>query len=78
MREAYGAFDARRKFPGGAAMVETREEEGGCRCADVLRGLLEPEECPLFGSACTPDHPVGACMVSGEGACGAHHRYRGA
>jgi hydrogenase expression/formation protein HypD len=77
LREAYGTFDARRKFPGGGGL-EAPEAEGGCRCADVLRGILEPEGCPLFGAACTPDHPVGACMVSGEGACGAHHRYRGA
>lgn len=77
LRETYAAYDARRKFLGGT-VVDTREEEGGCRCAEILRGRLEPEECPLFGTTCTPDHPVGACMVSGEGACGAHHRYRGA
>ena len=52
-------------------------EPEGCRCADVLRGLLEPLECPLFGSACTPQNPVGACMVSSEGACAAHYAYGG-
>jgi hydrogenase expression/formation protein HypD len=47
----------------------------GCRCADVLRGRTEPRGCGLFGSACTPDHPIGPCMVSAEGACAAHLHY---
>jgi hydrogenase expression/formation protein HypD len=42
----------------------------GCRCADVLLGRMNPNECGLFGKSCTPSHPVGACMVSAEGACG--------
>ena len=41
----------------------------GCRCGDVLTGRITSEECPCFGRACTPEHPVGACMVSSEGAC---------
>ena len=48
-----------------------------CRCPDVLRGLLRPTECALFGSVCTPDSPVGPCMVSSEGACAAVYRYGG-
>jgi hydrogenase expression/formation protein HypD len=47
----------------------------GCRCADVLRGRAAPRDCGLFGRACTPDRPVGPCMVSSEGACAAHLRY---
>lgn len=47
----------------------------GCRCADVIRGRVEPRGCGLFGTACTPDRPVGPCMVSAEGACAAHLRY---
>lgn len=47
----------------------------GCRCGDVLQGLIKPNECPLFGKACTVDHPVGACMVSVEGSCAAWYRY---
>ncbi len=50
-------------------------EPAGCRCGDVLRGVLEPASCPLFGRACTPDEPVGACMVSSEGACAAAYRH---
>ncbi|MDP2941192.1 MAG: hydrogenase formation protein HypD [Candidatus Omnitrophota bacterium] len=46
-----------------------------CRCADVLKGLIGPKGCPLFGKACRPDNPIGPCMVSNEGACNAHYRY---
>ncbi|MBN1866479.1 hydrogenase formation protein HypD [Candidatus Sumerlaeota bacterium] len=47
----------------------------GCRCGDVLRGLLSPADCPLFGNACTPRTPVGPCMVSSEGSCAARYKY---
>ena len=50
-------------------------EPAGCRCGDVLKGLIDPPECPLFDSACTPENPVGACMVSSEGSCAAWHRH---
>lgn len=53
------------------------EEPAGCRCGDVLRGILRPAECPLFGRSCTPAHPVGPCMVSSEGACAAAYKYEG-
>lgn len=46
----------------------------GCCCASVLTGRMVPQNCPCFGKACTPDHPVGACMVSGEGACSITYR----
>ncbi|NTU59748.1 MAG: hydrogenase formation protein HypD, partial [Deltaproteobacteria bacterium] len=69
-------FDARRLYPRGCRAQGA--EPPGCRCADVLRGRLDPAGCALFGRACTPEFPVGACMVSSEGACGAHYRYRGA
>ncbi|NPV10003.1 MAG: hydrogenase formation protein HypD [Anaerolineae bacterium] len=55
--------------------LESREP-AGCRCGEVLRGVLEPSQCPLFGSACTPESPVGPCMVSTEGACSAHYLLR--
>ena len=45
-------------------------------CGDVLRGAITPSDCPLFGHACTPEHPVGPCMVSSEGSCAAYYRYR--
>lgn len=50
-------------------LMNRKEKHTGCRCGDVLKGLIEPRQCPLFQKACTPDHPQGACMVSVEGAC---------
>ncbi len=50
-------------------------EPAGCRCGDVLRGVIDPPECPIFGNECTPDTPVGACMVSAEGSCAAWYRH---
>jgi hydrogenase expression/formation protein HypD len=52
-------------------------EPAGCRCGEVLRGVTDPADCSLFGKRCTPEEPVGACMVSSEGACAARYRYRG-
>ena len=46
-----------------------------CRCGDVLQGKCKPSDCKVFGKVCTPQHPVGACMVSGEGACSAYYMY---
>jgi hydrogenase expression/formation protein HypD len=51
------------------------KEHGGCLCGDVLRGTVRPPECPLFGKACTPVHPIGPCMVSAEGACAAYYQF---
>lgn len=56
--------------------VETLPEPAGCICGEVLRGLKKPAACRLFGKACTPASPVGACMVSGEGACQAYYQFR--
>ena len=50
-------------------------DPAGCRCGDVLKGILRPDECPLFGPECRPEQPVGACMVSAEGACAAYYRH---
>jgi hydrogenase expression/formation protein HypD len=50
-------------------------EPVGCRCGEVLKGSIDPPECPLFATACTPASPVGACMVSGEGTCAAWYRH---
>jgi hydrogenase expression/formation protein HypD len=55
--------------------VEPTVVHPSCRCGEVLRGLCHPEECPLFGTACTPEAPVGACMVSTEGTCAACYKY---
>ena len=72
IREEYGAWDAARKF---ALPVFHSQETPGCRCGEVLKGLIYPTQCPLFGKRCTPMKPVGPCMVSDEGSCAAYHRY---
>ncbi|MCR5748326.1 MAG: hydrogenase formation protein HypD [Lachnospiraceae bacterium] len=63
LKEEYEKYDA------GSRNIVQDSEPGGCRCAEVITGRLKSEECPLFGKACTPEHPAGACMVSMEGAC---------
>ena len=72
LRSQYGRFDAALIFP--VDPGPTREHRG-CRCGEVLRGILEPPECPLYNRTCTPARPVGPCMVSAEGACAAWYRY---
>lgn len=74
LRPEYARFDARQAFPMEAPPAR---EPPGCRCGEVLRGVLFPDECPLFGRACTPQSPVGPCMVSAEGACAAYYRFGG-
>ncbi len=71
IREEYAAFDANRRFD---IQVESREP-AGCACGQVLCGVIEPPECPLFRTVCSPDSPVGACMVSAEGACNAAYLF---
>ncbi|HXP62910.1 MAG TPA: hydrogenase formation protein HypD [Dongiaceae bacterium] len=73
LSESYQAFDAQRKF--GVAQVRV-PESAECLSGLVLQGKLNPRECPAFGSRCTPEHPLGATMVSSEGACAAYYRYR--
>ncbi|MCK4761302.1 MAG: hydrogenase formation protein HypD [Candidatus Aminicenantes bacterium] len=72
LREDYAGFDAGKKFPVTPPPVK---EAIGCRCGEILRGLISPLECPLFGKECTPASPVGACMVSTEGSCAAYYKY---
>ena len=72
IRDEFARFDASRRFD---VEVEPTVEPRGCRCGDVLRGAITPNGCPLFGRACTPEHPVGPCMVSSEGSCAAYFRY---
>ena len=73
LRDAYAAFDAERKF--GVAGMRV-EESSECLSGLVLQGKIKPHECPAFGTRCTPEHPLGATMVSSEGACAAYYRYR--
>ena len=74
LREAFAARDARKRF---ALPAMTGRATPACRCGAILQGLARPVDCPLYGKACTPDHPVGACMVSREGACSAYYLYGG-
>lgn len=69
----FAAYDADLRF---RPPLPVSEEPRGCRCGDVLRGVMDPPECSLFGVRCTPEAPVGACMVSSEGSCAAAYRYR--
>ena len=68
----YAAFDAENVL---TVSVEELREHKGCRCGEVLKGKVTPFECPLFASECTPESPVGACMVSSEGTCAAAYKY---
>ena len=72
IRDEFAEFDAMRRFQ---PDVEEVREHKGCRCGDVLRGIMAPSECPLFRKVCTPENPVGPCMVSSEGSCAAYYRY---
>ena len=74
LRPPYDALDAVRAFPWLAEEVAAEPEE--CRAGEVLRGALRPPACPEYGRRCTPDHPLGAPMVSSEGACAAYFHYR--
>ena len=73
LSEPYGAFDAERKFGVADRAVP---EPAECLSGLVLQGQMKPRECPAFGKRCTPEHPLGATMVSSEGACAAYYRYR--
>ena len=72
IRDEYKEFDAFVRF---SPEVEPTQEPKGCRCGDVLRGIMAPNECPLFRKVCTPENPIGPCMVSSEGSCAAYFRY---
>lgn len=72
IRDEYATFDAARRIP--VTPPEPREIKG-CQCGEVLRGVTLPFECKLFARACTPEHPIGPCMVSSEGSCAAYYRY---
>jgi hydrogenase expression/formation protein HypD len=67
----YVRFDARERF----GLRPGPTKDNGCQCGEILAGLLNPPECKLYGTVCTPLNPVGPCMVSSEGTCGAWHRF---
>lgn len=71
LKEQYAQFDAKKKF--NILVGEPRVTK--CRCGEIVRGLITPEECVLFNKGCTPTHPIGPCMVSTEGTCAAHFQF---
>jgi hydrogenase expression/formation protein HypD len=72
LRPEFAGFDAERRF----GVLDLRQEEPTeCRAGDVLRGRLKPAQCPAFGTRCTPERPLGAPMVSSEGACAAYYQF---
>jgi hydrogenase expression/formation protein HypD len=72
IRQEYAQFDAENRF---VIEVPVVRENKGCACGAILRGAKRPVDCALFGKACTPEHPIGSCMVSSEGACAAYYHY---
>ncbi|MBK7813535.1 MAG: hydrogenase formation protein HypD [Rhodocyclaceae bacterium] len=72
IRREYARFDAETRFPLGYRSVADNK---ACECGAILRGVKRPQDCKLFGTVCTPENPIGSCMVSSEGACAAHYTY---
>lgn len=72
IREAFAAFDAERRFD---LAYRSVPDNKACECGAILRGVKKPTDCKIFGTVCTPENPVGSCMVSSEGACAAHYTY---
>ena len=72
IRPAYRQFDAEHRF---GLRYRSVADNKACECGAILRGVKEPRECKIFGTVCTPENPIGSCMVSSEGACAAHYTY---
>ena len=72
LKDEYAEYDARKKY--NMPKIEGKPNPA-CRCGDVLQGKCKPSDCKVFGKVCTPQHPIGACMVSGEGSCSAYYQY---
>jgi hydrogenase expression/formation protein HypD len=71
LKDQYAQFDAKKKYK--VTVGEPRKTK--CRCGEIIKGLVTPEECVLFNKGCTPTQPIGPCMVSTEGTCAAHYQY---
>ncbi len=72
LSDAYAEFDAEEHFSVPGVRVA---DPKACQCGEVLKGVIKPWECKVFGTACTPEHAIGTCMVSPEGACAAYYNY---
>lgn len=73
LKDEFSFLDARKKFD---INVKNKSENKMCICGEILKGLAKPNECKVFGKGCTPEHPLGSCMVSSEGACAAYYKYK--
>jgi len=74
IKEKYAQFDAERRFK---IELPPVKDNPACRCGEVIKGLIPPLDCPLYQKVCTPEHPIGPCMVSSEGTCAAYYKYGG-
>jgi len=74
LRKEFSCYDARKKFS--IKITNHKEDNKGCICGKILKGISKPEECKLFGKICTPENPIGPCMVSSEGSCGIVYKFR--
>jgi hydrogenase expression/formation protein HypD len=72
IRERYAQFDAERRYQ---LEYQPVPDNKACECGAILRGVKKPTDCKIFGTVCTPENPMGSCMVSSEGACAAHYTY---
>ena len=73
LRQTWSDFDAEQRFP--RPSLAPKPDHPACICSEILRGAKLPADCRAFAGACTPERPLGACMVSSEGACAAAYRY---
>jgi hydrogenase expression/formation protein HypD len=73
IKKRYALFDAELRF---SLVQQTAHENKACECGAILRGVKKPTDCRIFGTVCTPQNPIGSCMVSSEGACAAYYKYR--
>ncbi|WP_372872118.1 hydrogenase formation protein HypD [Shewanella sp.] len=76
LKDAFAHRDAEKVYAGRLPVIEL-DDHKACQCGDILRGLANPVDCKVFGRGCTPQTPLGSCMVSSEGACNAYYRYQG-
>jgi hydrogenase expression/formation protein HypD len=76
LKDEFAAYDARKRYEDDLSTLSgDYKEPEGCRCGEILRGIVDPDECSLFGTCCTPQNPIGPCMVSREGCCNIMFRY---
>lgn len=75
LKETFASYDAEKVFKEHLSH-KTSKENKACKCGEILKGIAKPIDCPLFAKTCTPQNPIGSCMVSSEGACAAYYRYK--